>query len=93
MLDGIQKAPDAETWDILFEISSSTGDVGEAIRWEVIRDTADNYLTLHGKRRLFRVAAEPSCPDVGVRILPNPIRFAAFLFRPRSTRQTSSTAS
>jgi hypothetical protein len=76
VLGALDKAPNRESWNLMFGISSP---VGEAMRWEVLRNAGPDYLVLSAARRLFRVAADPSSPELGIRNFPNPLRFVACL--------------
>ena len=57
------------------------------MRWEVLRNAVPDYLVLSAARRLFRVAADPSSPELGIRTFPNPLRFVACL-SPATTDST-----
>jgi len=85
VLDSVFKAPAAESWNLLFGISSEPG---EAIRWEVVQTAASDYFVLKGSRRLFRVASDNGSPALELRALPEVLRFVAFL----SPAQVDSTA-
>src|SRR5665213_1905639 len=76
VLGALDRAPNGESWNLLFSISSP---VGEAMRWEVLRNAVSDYLILSPSRRLFRIADEPSSPELGIRTFPNPLRFVAVL--------------
>ena len=84
VLGALDRAPNGENWNLLFSVSSP---VGEAMRWEVLRNAVPDYLVLSAARRLFRVAADPSSPELGIRTFPNPLRFVACL-SPATTDST-----
>lgn len=76
VLDSLHRAPQRESWSVMFGVS---GPLGEAIRWEAVRGPDDAHVTLTGSRRIFRVAADPSSPDLPIRYLPETFRLSAFL--------------
>jgi hypothetical protein len=75
VLTALDKAPTAEHWNLLFGVSSP---LGESVRWEILRNAAD-YVSVSTARRLFRVAADPSSPALGIRNFPDVLRFVAVL--------------
>jgi hypothetical protein len=76
ILRALDRAPTAEHWNLLFGVSSP---LGEQVRWEILRNAVPDYLSLSTARRLFRVAADPSSPALGVRNFPDVLRFVAVL--------------
>jgi hypothetical protein len=76
VLEGVDRAPHGENWNLLFGVSSPAG---EAIRWEVIRTAGAEHMVLNGARRLFRVPFDPAIPDLGTRYLPDRLRFVGCL--------------
>jgi len=76
VLSQIDLAPNAENWNLLFGISSP---FGEAVRWEVLRNAVPDHLALSLGRRLFRIAADPASPELGIRHFPDRLRFVAVL--------------
>ena len=76
VLKALDLAPTAENWNLLFGVSSP---LGKSVRWEILRNAVPDYLSRSTARRLFRVAADPSSPPLGIRGFPDPLRFVAVL--------------
>jgi hypothetical protein len=76
VLESLYKAPNLESWNILFGVSNPKA---EAIRWEVLQTPTAEYLVLGPARRLLRVATATATPELGIRTFPDRLRFAAFL--------------